>query len=151
MVVFPAGDQVLHGLCVIPVMGGQLPIQCVGGHNAVHVQVDAQTGSIRHLKASVPDLRRVVQQVLAVLPDPVGVQRGGGAHGGGPHLRKGGQCDIEVVVGMHAPRQPPAIQQLAHPDGAVKAPEMRVGKDDIAGVQADGVVELPPVVKASSY
>lgn len=49
MVELPAGDQILHRLCIVPIVGRQLFVQRISGHNTLHVQVDTQTRSIRHL------------------------------------------------------------------------------------------------------
>ena len=43
------------------------------------------------------------QQILTILPDPVGIQRGRLPHRGGTHLGKSRQRNIKVVIGVHAP------------------------------------------------
>ena len=43
---------------------------------------------------------------------------------------------------MHAPGKAPALQSLAHAGRAAEAPEMRIRKDDVAGVQDDRVMFL---------
>ena len=105
----------------------------------------AETRCIRNLQLAADDLWRIIEEVLTILPDPVGIERCRIADGRSTHLCKCSQGDIEVVVRVNAPGETPGVQQLRHTDRTIEAPEVRICEDDIAGIEAYGVIELTPV------
>ena len=64
---------------------------------------------------------------------------------GGGDVGEHGEGDVEVVVGVRAPREAPLAAELGDADGALHGPEVRVGEGDVDGVQLGGVRELAPV------
>ena len=107
MVIDPVRDQVLHSLGIVPVVGRKPVVESVCLHDAVHIEMDAKSGRIRHLQLSADDLRRVTKEVLTVLPDPVGIQRSGVSDRRCADLRKCRQRDVKMVIGMNAPGKSP--------------------------------------------
>ena len=93
-------------------MGWQAVVKLVCLHNLLHVEMYAETRCIRNLQLTADDLWRIVEEILTILPDPVGIERSRIADRSGTHLGKCCQCDVEVVVGVHAPGKAPGVQKL---------------------------------------
>src|SRR6185369_2086951 len=127
---FPAGYQVLHGHRVVSRPQAVLLVKLVGFLDLGHVELDAQAGLLGYLDHAADDLQRVAREPLAVLPDPVGVDRGDTAWRGGGHMREHGQRNVEMVVGMRAPGQAPVAAGLRNAHRAGHRPEVRVGQRD---------------------
>src|SRR5438270_12105801 len=72
----PAGDQVLHGNSVIAGAESMLLVEVMRGVDGGSVDFDTQARPVRHRDLAALDLERFLGQCLAVLPDPVGVDRG---------------------------------------------------------------------------
>src|SRR5450756_1548553 len=85
---FPSGNQVLHGGCVVARSKAVLLVEPVRLFHLCHVELDAEAGCLRHLYHAALDAQRLLRQALAVLPDPVGVDRRHAARRGGAHVRK---------------------------------------------------------------
>ena len=97
----------------------------------VHVGGEAEAGLFGDADFAVDDLVVVVAEVLPVLPDPVGVERGDLAGAGGGRLAEDGERDVEVVVRMASPGETPVVEDLSHSYAARHCPEMGVGQHDI--------------------
>ena len=126
-------------------MGWQAVVKLICLHDLLHVEVYTETRCVRNLQLAADDLWRIIEEILTVLPDPVGIQRCRIADRCGTHLCKGCQCDVEVVVRVYAPGKAPGVEKLRHTDRTIEAPEMRICEDDIAGIEAYGVIKLTPV------
>ena len=81
------------------------------------------------------DLQRLLRQALAVLPDPVRVDRGDAPGRGGADVREHRERDVEVVVRVRAPGQAPVAAGLRHAHRAGHGPEVRVGERDVDRLQ----------------
>ena len=93
-------------------MGWQAVVELVRLHDLLHVEMYAETRCIRNLQLAADDLWRIIEEVLTILPDPVGIERCRIADRSGTHLCKCSQGDIEVVVRVNAPGETPGVQQL---------------------------------------
>ena len=94
---------------------------------------------------AVDDLQRVFGEALAVLPDPMRVDRGDFARRGRGHVGEHRQRDVEVIVGVRAPGEAPLAAELGHAHRALHRPEVRIGKRNVDGVQLNRMPELAPV------
>src|SRR3954471_1374085 len=99
----PAGDQVLHGNSVIAGAESMLLVEVMRGVDGGPVDFDTQARPLRHGDLAALDLERLLGQRLAVLPDPVRVDRGDLAGGGGADMGEHGERDVEMVVGVRTP------------------------------------------------
>ena len=91
------------------------------------------------------DLQRLLRQALAVLPDPVRVDRGDAARRGGADVREHRQRDVEVVVRVRAPGQAPVAAGLRDAHRAGHGPEVRIGERNVDRLQRQRVHHLAPV------
>ena len=64
---------------------------------------------------------------------------------GGADMGKHRQRNIEVIVGVRAPGQPPFVAHLSDADRALHGPEVRIGQGNIHGLHLDRVPHLAPV------
>src|SRR5678815_5014782 len=71
----PAGNQVLHRRRVVAGAEAVLEVEPVRLLDLGHVELDAEARTLRNLDESAPDLQRLGRQPLAVLPDPMRVDR----------------------------------------------------------------------------
>ena len=65
-----------------------------------HVDFDTQSWSFRDRHLAPDDLERIVRQLFALLPDPMGIDRRDVAWSGRGAVREHRQRNIEVMVGM---------------------------------------------------
>ena len=70
------------------------------------------------------DPQRIARQPLAVLPDPMRVDRGDLARRGRGHVREHRERNIEVIVRVRAPGEPPIAAHLRDPHRPRQRPEM---------------------------
>ena len=92
------------------------------------------------------DLERLFRQTfLILLPDPMRVQCGDLPRRGGSDMGEHGQRDIEMIVGVRAPGQPPFMAHLCDANRALHGPEVRIGQRDIHGMQPDRMPHLAPI------
>lgn len=77
----------------------------MGPLHRAHIHLYPQARGVGDLDAPVFELQGCLSEVLAVLPDVVGVDGGDLPRRGGSALDKGGQGDVEVVIGVDAPGQ----------------------------------------------
>src|SRR5690349_10937309 len=103
----PAGNQLLHRGRVVARAETLLAVERMRGIDRGHVELDTEPGRGRHLHLAVDDLERPSGQRLAVLPDPVRIDRGDAAGRRGGDVREHRERDVEVVVRVRAPRQAP--------------------------------------------
>ena len=82
---------------------------------------------------------------LAVLPDPVGVDRGDLAGRGGADVGEHRERNVEVVVGVRAPGQAAVAAGLGDAHRALHGPEVRVGQRNVDRLQPQRVAQLAPV------
>ena len=101
--------------------------------------------AVRALQLAVLDLQRLFGEPLAVLPDPVRVDCGDLAGRGRRHVREHGERNIEMVVRVRSPGQPPVAAELRHAHRALHRPEMRIGERDVDGMHWIAWRQLPPV------
>ncbi len=95
---------------------------------------------------AVDDLQRLDRQPLhALQPDPVRVERVVLAGGRRAAVSDHGQGDVEVVVGVAAPREARVVAELGHAYGASHRPEVRVGQRDAHRLEQQRARHLPPV------
>ncbi|MNE32919.1 hypothetical protein D3C80_1265520 [compost metagenome] len=111
----------------------------------VFIQLHPKPRPRRHVHMPVDDAQWFAGQALAVLPDPVGVDRSDFTRRRSRHLGEHCQRDIEVVVGMRTPGQPPVVAHLRHPYRTLQGPEVRVGQRNVHRLQLDRMAHLPPV------
>src|ERR1700736_6389181 len=95
------------------------------------IDLDAETGAIGDRALGAPDLQWFLGKRLAVLPDPVGIDRSDLARRGGADMGEHGERDVKVIVGMRAPGEAVVAAGLSHPHRALHGPEMRVGEWDV--------------------
>src|SRR5450830_1520185 len=114
IVELPARNQVLHGDGVVPRTESLGLVQRVGGHDLLHVDLDAEARRRWHVDHAADDLERIAREALPVLPDPVRVDGSDVARRGGGNLREHRQRNVEVVVGMRTPGQAPFVAHLRH-------------------------------------
>src|SRR5581483_4214464 len=112
----PAGDQELHGDRVVARAESVILIQRIGRFDGHVIDLDAKPGTIGNRDLATLDLERLARQRLAILPDPMGVDRGDLARGGGTNMGEHGKRNIEMVVGVRAPGQPVVAAGLGHTD-----------------------------------
>ena len=93
-------------------MGWQAVVKLICLHDLLHVEMYAESRCIRNLQLAADDLWRIIEEILTVLPDPVGIERCRIADRSGTHLCKGCQCDVEVVVRVYAPGKTPGVEKL---------------------------------------
>lgn len=96
----------------------------MGPLHRAHIHLHPQARGVGDLDAPVFELQGCLSEVLAVLPDVVGVDGGDLPRRGGSALDKGGQGDVEVVIGVDAPGQTPVVHILCYPQAAVHGPGM---------------------------
>src|SRR5689334_16607149 len=72
----PVLDEVLHRDGVVAGAEAVLEVELVRRGQPVAVERHAEPGPGRHLDRAVDDLERLLGEALAVLPDPVRVERG---------------------------------------------------------------------------
>ena len=134
----PAGDQVLHALCVITRAEAVLNIQFIGLHDLVAVDLDTKTALLGKVNAAVNDLHRLLGQALtAFLPDPVCVDTIELAGYCCCALYNHGKADVKVVIGVASPHQAEVIAELADANGTVHGPEMRICQRNIHCLQCE--------------
>ena len=117
-------------------------VELVGLLHFGHVEFDAQARLLRHLR---PGRRRsgtAPRQALAVLPDPVRVDRGHAARRRGGDMGEHRQRHVEVVVRMRAPGQAPVAAGLRHAHRAGHGPEVRVGQRNVDRLQRERVARV---------
>src|SRR5689334_21906076 len=141
----PAVDVVPHADAVVAGIQTVLQVQLVRLLQRLAVQFDAQAGRRGNFDGAALDLHRVPGQALAVLTNPVRVQRGDLTGGCRTGVREHGQRNVEVVVRVRAPGQAELVAQLGHPHRTVHRPEVRVSQRNVHGVAADGMRHFPPV------
>ena len=136
----------MHGLGVVARPEAVVLVKLVGRFERGHVDLDAEAGAVGYRRSCPPTIcSGSLRQLLAVLPDPVGVDRGDLARRGRRHMREHRQRDVEMVVGMRAPGQAVVAAGLRHAHRALHGPEMRIGQRDVDRAQAQAMRELPPV------
>src|SRR3569623_1992868 len=123
----PVRNQELHGDSIVARAKSMLfvKLMCFLDHD--HVVLDTEAMPLWHTHQSTFDLRRLLGEALAVLPVPMRIERGYAPRRGGADLRKHGERDVEMIVGMRAPCQAPFVTNLRDPDRALHRPEMRSG------------------------
>ena len=97
------------------------------------------------VELAVNDLQRVFGEALAVLPDPMGVDRGDFAGRCRGYVGKHCERDVKVIVGVRAPGEAPLAAELGHADRALHRPEVRIGQGYVDGVELNRMLELAPV------
>ena len=121
-------------------------VQLMRFHDLVHIQLYAQTRRSRNLYHTAFDFKRLFGQALvALLPDPVGVDGGNVARRGSRHVGEHRQRDVEVVVGVRAPGQAELMAHLRHANRALHRPEVRVCQRNVHRLQRERVPHLTPV------
>ena len=110
-----------------------------------HVELDAEAGLLRHLDEAAFDLQRLFRQALAVLPDPVRVDRRDAAGRRRADVGEHRQRDVEVVVRVRAPGQAPVAAGLGDAHRAGHRPEVRIGERDVDRLQRQRMAQLAPV------
>src|SRR5579883_639512 len=141
----PAGDQELHGDGVVARAKPVLVVERIRRLDRAAIDLDAEPGTVRNGDLAALDLQRLARQRLAILPDPMGVDRGDLAGGGGTNIGEHGKRNIEMVVGVRAPSQPVVPAGLGHTDRALHGPEMGIGQRDIDRTEPERMRQLPPV------
>ncbi|RMW13823.1 hypothetical protein ALP03_00918 [Pseudomonas amygdali pv. tabaci] len=111
----------------------------------VHVQLDAQPRLLGHIDLTADNLQRGLGQALAVLPDPVGINRRDVARCRSGNVGEHRQRNIEMVVGMRAPGQTPFVAHLRHTYRALHGPEVRISQWNVHRLQLNGMAHFPPV------
>src|SRR5260370_22825950 len=109
------------------------------------IDLNAETGAIWDSDLAAPDLQRFFGKRLAVLPDPVRIDRRDLARRGGADMGEHGKRDIKMIVGMRAPGQPIVAAGLRHAYRALHGPEMRIGEWDVDRSEPQRMAELAPV------
>src|SRR3954447_12826830 len=141
----PAGDQVLHGNSVIAGAESMLLVEVMRGVDGGPVDFDTQARPLRHGDLAALDLEWLLGQRLAVLPDPVRVDRGDLAGGGGADMGEPGERDVEMVVGVRTPGQAVVAAGLGHAHRALHGPEMGIGQRNVHRAEAQRMGQLPPI------
>src|SRR5580692_2932051 len=127
----PAGNEVLHRDGVVARAKPLALVERMRGLQRSAVDLDAKPGPVRHRDPAALDLQRLPGQGLAVLPDPVGVDRGDLARRRRADMGEHGERNIEVIVGMRAPGQAVVAAGLRHAHRALHGPEVRIGEGNV--------------------
>src|SRR5579862_3497263 len=90
----PAGDQELHGDRVVARAESVPVVERIRRLDRAAIDLDAKSGTVRNGDLAALDLQRLARQRLAILPDPMGVDRGDLAGGGGTNMGEHGKRNI---------------------------------------------------------
>src|SRR5271170_6461815 len=102
-----------------------------------HINLDSESGTIWHSEFSVHDLQWLLCKPLAVLPDPMRIDRGDLARRCRGDMCVHCQRDVEVIVRMRPPGETPVTAKLRHAHRALHSPEVRIGKGNVDRIQLD--------------
>src|SRR5207302_3579264 len=126
IVELPARDQVLHGDRIVARPERFLLVHAVVLLELRHIDLDAQARFLRHRHLSPDDLERLERQLLALLPDPMCIDRSDVARSGRRAMREHRERNIEMVVRMRTPGKSPLVAKLRDPYRAAQRPGMSI-------------------------
>ena len=135
MIKSPAGNEELHRNSVIAGTQAHRLVSFVRLLDFGHVDFEAEAGFVRYANETPLNFVRRFGEALAILPDPVGVDRRYLAWRGGTNVGEHGERNIKVVVRMRAPGEAEHFAQLRDTHRALHGPEVRVGKRNVDRLQ----------------
>ena len=95
---FPIGDQVLHRHGVVAPTQAISAVELMGMFELGWIDFYSQTRSLRHVQSPVADSKWVSRESLALLPDPMRVNRGHFSGRGRRYVGEHGQRYVKMVI-----------------------------------------------------
>jgi hypothetical protein len=115
----PVRNQKLHGDGIITRAEPHLVVALVSQFDLCHINFYTQAGLIRNADETFNNFERLFGQALALLPNPMSVNRGDLARRGGGNVGEHRQRNIEMVVRMGSPGEAPISAHLRDPHRAL--------------------------------
>ena len=96
----PVVDQELHGNGIVAIVQTLFEVKLMRALERIDVELDAESWLLRNLDLAILDLERIFGELLAFLPNPVGVNGGDFPRSCSSAMRKHRQGDVKMIVGV---------------------------------------------------